>query len=293
MFEKLKGNVLFHMLLKRPNISKAYKMVPPTDSWYDTIACVHNSLTELQKQPHEIWEITSHDGLKMHGVFYPGGGNKTIIWVHGYTSHAERESAFPGLFYRSLGFNVLIPYQRAHAVSQGKYISFGALESMDLLAWVNKVNETVPRGNIVLHGLSMGGAIVLFASNKEMENVRCIIADAPNTKIEDVFRNVSRQIFKKDAEKCADFALIRFEKEFGVCAEDYNAFEIIKNSRYPIFLTAGSNEDMQIVLDALKAANPRETEVLILPGCSHGNGMYKQTALYQGALRAFIGKYLL
>ena len=61
-----------------------------------------------------------------------------MIWVHGYTSHAERESAFPSLFYRSLGYNVLIPYLRAHDISQGKYISFGALESKDLLLFYDE-----------------------------------------------------------------------------------------------------------------------------------------------------------
>ncbi len=292
MFEKMKANIMFHSLLKRPNINKAYKMVPPTDSWYDTISCVHNSLAEIRKLPHETWEITSQDGLKMQGIYYPCGSNKTVIWAHGYTSHAERESAFPGLFYRSLGFNVLIPYQRAHAISQGKYISFGALESRDLLRWVEKVNENVAGGSIVLHGLSMGGGIVLFASDKEMENVRCIVADAPTTQIGDVFRNVAKTLDKKNGEKVAQLAMSRFQKEFGVSAGDYNAFEIVKNSRYPIFLTAGSNENMEDALERLKAACPKETQIVILPGCNHGNGMYKQTAMYQGALKAFVEKYV-
>ncbi len=292
MLEKLKGNILFHQLLKRPDIRKAYKMVPPTDSWYDTISCVHNSLAEIQRFPHETWKMTSHDGLEMQGVYYPCGSQKTMIWLHGYTSHAQRESAFPALFYRSLGFNVLIPYQRAHGISQGKYISFGALESRDLLGWIDQVNKSAPDGSIVLHGLSMGGAIVLFALDQEMPNVKCVIADAPNTKIEDVFFHVARDLFKQDGDQVAEYALSRFRNEFGVRAEQYNAFEIIKKSRYPLFLTAGSCENMEEVLNALKDSNPQETKVLILPGCNHGNGMYKQTELYQGALKAFMDKHL-
>ena len=133
MFEKIKGNRFFEMFMKRPDIDKAYAMVPPTDSWYDTITTVHHSLAQIQKLPHEILEITSHDGLKLKAIYYPGEGNQTAIWIHGYTSHAERESAFPGLFYLSLGYGVLIPYQRAHGISEGKYIAFGALEYRDML----------------------------------------------------------------------------------------------------------------------------------------------------------------
>ncbi len=292
MFEKFKANILFHSMLKRPNIEKAYKMVGPEDSWYDTITTVHRSLAEIQKLPHKTVEITSHDGLKLRGIYYPGTSNTTVIWAHGYTSHAQRESAFPGLFYHSLGFNVLIPYLRAHALSEGKYISLGALESRDMIAWTEKVDSITPGGNIVLHGLSMGGGTVLLTAHQTMPGVRCIISDAPSTSIAGSLRRTADHIFKNDGEKVAACVLQRYSKEFGVMAEDFDALDAVKNSRYPIFLTAGSNEHMENTLEALKQANPQDTEILILPGCSHGNGMYKQTELYQNALKAFISKYI-
>ena len=67
MLHKLKANILFHKLLKRPNINKAYAMVGPEDSWYATITKVHQSLAEIQKLPHETLSITSHDGLQLKG----------------------------------------------------------------------------------------------------------------------------------------------------------------------------------------------------------------------------------
>ena len=291
MFDKLKANILFSQLLKRKDINKAYAMVGPEDSWYDTISKVHTSLAEIKQLPSENLEIISHDGLKLKAVFYPGTGNKTVIWVHGYTSHAERESAFPGLFYLSLGYNVLIPYLRAHGPSEGTYLSFGALEYRDIMQWVNAVNDRYPKGKIILHGLSMGGAVVLDLSDKPMDNVACLIADAPNVSIQEVFRSVSQSVFKKHFAPVFDCALERFRKEFGVDARDFEALEIVKNSRYPIFLTAGSNENLEDTLNALKDTNPMDTEVLILPGCNHGNGMYKQTELYQSAIKAFLDKH--
>ena len=83
MFEKLKANILFEQLMKRHDIDKAYAMVGPEDSWYDTITTVHRSLSEIRKLPHEQWEITSHDGLVLKALFYPGTTNKTMIWIHG------------------------------------------------------------------------------------------------------------------------------------------------------------------------------------------------------------------
>lgn len=292
MFSKWKANRLFHSLLKRPDIDKAYAMVPPTDSWYDTITKVHESLNEIRKLPHETLEIQSCDDLRLRGIFYPGTSEVTVICAHGYTSHAEREWAFPGLFYHGLGYNVLIPYQRAHGLSEGQYISFGAKEAEDMSLWVKKVNERYPNGKIILHGLSMGGGIVLYMADREMENVRCIIADAPNTNIGLFFREVAKRAFKSGGEEIAACLLSRFRLEFDYDADDFNAERILTRGRYPLFLAAGSMEGIEAELDLLKAANPHETRILILPGCNHGNGMYKQTKLFQDNLRQFIEEHI-
>ena len=93
MLTKIKGNILFEKLLKRPDICKAYAMVPPTDSWYDTITKVHNSLAEIRKLPHDVLSLVSHDRIELKGIYYPGSkeSSVTVICIHGYTSHAERE----------------------------------------------------------------------------------------------------------------------------------------------------------------------------------------------------------
>ena len=291
MFERMKASILFEVLLKRHDINEAYKMVGPEDSWYDTITTVHNSLAEIQKLPHEDWEITSHDGLTLKAVFYPGTSNKTMIWVHGYTSHAARESAFPGLFYHSMGYNVLVPYLRAHGPSEGKYISFGPMECLDLQKWIDRVNERVP-GSILIHGLSMGGGIALDLAAKELENVKCILADAPSYSIPEFFEGVARYNSRKNSRKLAACLFDRYCRVFSVDASDYDRRETVRNCKYPLLLTAGSLEEQDEVLSVLKERNPNPTTVLILPGCNHGNGMYKQTKMYQDAIREFVGKYM-
>ena len=290
MFEKLKAYRMFELLLRRQDIRNAYKMVGPEDSWYDTISTVHKSLAQILKLPHEILQITSHDGLSLKAVFYPGSSNKTMIWVHGYTSHAERESAFPGLFYHSLGYNVLIPYLRAHGPSEGKYMAFGALEQRDMLRWVELMNERIPQGEIVLHGLSMGGGIVLYLADQDMKNVKAIVSDAPNISIPAFFRSVAGGMYQRDKhpERIYEQVLCRFRKKFQVDAGDFDAMERVKRAKYPILLCAGSNEGMDEALQKIRDNCPEKAEVLILPGCSHGNGMYKQTELYQNAIKNFL-----
>ena len=42
------------------------------------------------------------------------------------------------------------------------------------------------------------------------------------------------------------------------------------------------------LFEEIKNANPKHTDTIILPGCNHGNGMYKQTEMYQSAIIDFI-----
>ncbi len=294
MFEKIKARLVFGRLLARPNINEAYKMVGPEDSWYDTISCVHRSLAEIQKLPHSTLEIKSSDGLSLKGIYYPAdkSSDKTVICIHGYTSHAEREWAFPGLFYHSLGFNVLIPYQRAHGISEGKCITFGAKETDDIIRWSSLINEIIPCGSILLHGLSMGGLIAILASAYEIAGVKAIISDAPSPGIESFYRNVSKELFRTNSEKVALYAMADFKKKTGYDAESLNALDHMKNGKYPLLLSAGMLENIDDFLNELKSANPYPTEIIILPGSNHGNGMYKQTDLYQGKIKDFINKYM-
>ena len=157
-----------------------------------------------------------------------------------------------------------------------------------MINWVDKVNEIHPDGSILIHGLSMGGGIVLDLASRSMKNVKCMIADAPSVSILSFFRNVAKDVFKKGHEKVAEQAILRFRKEFSADPADFERVQTVKGGQYPLLLTAGSNEKMDDVLAMIKENNPMPTEILILPGCNHGNGMYKQTELYQTAIRAFI-----
>ena len=57
-------------------------------------------------------------------------------------------------------------------------------------------------------------------------------------------------------------------------------------------VTAGSMENCEELLELLQKNNPAETAVVILPGCNHGNGMYKQTEMYQSAIKELVERHM-
>ncbi len=293
MFEKMIAKIIFNKLLTRPDISKAYALTDPSDSWYETLKKVHDSLAKITTLPHKIETITSFDGLKLSAVFYPCRKEEvkgTVLFIHGFRSHAEREWAFPGLFYLEMGYNVIIPYQRAHGLSEGKYITFGAFEKRDMLDWIKKADNLYPNTKIVLHGLSMGGGIALQMADEIPANVKCIISDAPANSLEDLFLDVAKHISKKNYQKIKNNLDQLFEKKVGMNPNVTNLDQYVKKAKCPIFLTAGSLENMLEYFNELEKISKTKTKILILPGCNHGNGMYKQTAMYQDALSEFLNE---
>ena len=161
-----------------------------------------------------------------------------------------------------------------------------------MMHWVAKVNDMTPGGSIVIHGLSMGGGIVLDLATKEMQGVKCLISDAPSESIQLFFRYVTGDVYKKDWQKILPYVLDRFRKEFDVDAGLFERAENIVNCRYPLLLSAGELEDRESFFRTIQETCPTDTRVLLLPGCNHGNGMYKQTELYQDSIRQFLTEYM-
>ena len=59
----------------------------------------------LLAQPHrDVW-ITSDDGLRLHGTFFPNGGAKqAVICFHGYTSEGMKDYIALSQYYLKHGF---------------------------------------------------------------------------------------------------------------------------------------------------------------------------------------------
>ena len=132
------------------------------------------------KQHYQIREITSFDTLKLKALYLPADGDTTLILMHGYYGDPLYEFAPQLEFWHRQGYNLLLPYQRAHGESEGKYLSFGIDESRDTAAWAEHINAADAPKHIFLFGISMGGATVAMSALRQLpENVRGIIADCP------------------------------------------------------------------------------------------------------------------
>ena len=126
-----------------------------------------NRFTEKKSNTPTDWR----KGGKRHGSgrndaqrrFYPApNARATLLYFHGYRG-TSADFCFCIRFFHSRGFNVLLPDQRAHGRSGGKYICFGVKERFDCLDWIKFAGETLAQGlPVVLDGISMGCTTVLL-----------------------------------------------------------------------------------------------------------------------------------
>ena len=147
------------------------------------------------QNPEEI-SIESFDGLQLTAYNLPVENAKgTWLLIHGHHSAPLREYATLAKFFHELGYNVVLPYQRAHGKSEGTYITFGIKERYDVRDWLFKVNEiygdTLP---LYLEGISMGCATVLMTLSFDLPtNLQSVVADCGYTSPYEIMWKVVRK----------------------------------------------------------------------------------------------------
>ncbi len=132
----------------------------------------------MRQQKFEDHYIKSFDGLKLHASYREGSNNKLVVMVPGY--HADPLNNFAVISKRLIndGYSILLINLRAHEKSEGKWTTFGCLESKDFLEWVKYADETFKPEAIYGYGVSLGCASVEIASSSQFPaSVKCLICD--------------------------------------------------------------------------------------------------------------------
>ena len=163
--------------------------------------------------------LTSHDGLELHGLYLaqPQESHKYAVICHGYGSIPQMGGRFAARFYE-MGYNILAPAARAHELSEGRYVGMGWPERKDIVDWVGTLVEQDPEAEIVLFGVSMGGATVMMTAGEELAaNVKCVIEDCGYSSVWDEFAVQLDELFGLPTFPVLDVASLvtQFRAGFG------------------------------------------------------------------------------
>ena len=97
--------------------------------------------------------------------------NKWVVLVHGFMMNGQAMADAVGSMYIDQGFNILAPDLRGFGNSGGNKGKggMGYLDSLDVWDWLTYLNEHYTCDEVIVHGVSLGGATTLFLSGIEVD----------------------------------------------------------------------------------------------------------------------------
>lgn len=269
--------------IKKTGYGKYYNCIVASDGWLKE----HNA--------QDVF-VNSADGLKLHGYWVPADNPRgTILLAHGYRSTFLVDFGLAFAFYHALGMNILVPHQRSHGESEGKYITFGVKESEDMKCWIDYHNDTFGDYQMILSGLSMGASTMLYLADQKLpSNVKCIIADcgftSPKSILDKVFRSVVHVPSGPFLWAADLFA--RLLADFSLSQKD--TLTVLPEAKLPVLMIHGLEDDFvpcDMTQQGFEVCRG-DKELLLMAHAGHGTSFLSNKEKYTKTVIAFLEKHL-
>ena len=248
-------------------------------------------IESIRKIPYEDAYITSFDKLRLHARIYENKGSKKVaVLCHGYRGTARRDFSGGAVEVINLGYTTILIDERAHGTSQGHSITFGVREVKDVIRWVeyarNRFGEDI---ELVLIGISMGGATVLMAADKVGKAK--IIADCPYS---------SPKIMLSSSVKSLGLPVSIFYPLLNLASivfahtslNKISAYDTVKNTDNPILIIHGNKDTVvpYTISQDLYRTYQDKIQYELFDGAEHGMSYIIDKPRYQKIIRDFLDK---
>lgn len=252
----------------------------------------------VDSQTFETLSITSDDGLTLRGHYLKAKKptQQTVILAHGYSGKGKDMAALAELYYESLGFNVLMPDNRGHGESEGKYIGFGWHDRKDYIKWIDEiVRRDGKDARIVLHGISMGGATVLMTSGERLpEQVKCLIADCAYSSVKDILTYQLKRMYKLPPFPFIPLTSLVCKLRAGYFFGEASAMDQVARNEKPILFIHGE-EDTFVpteMVHRLYEKSKGYKEIFLVPQAGHGTAYATDKTGYARKVKKFVQRFV-
>lgn len=265
-----------------------------------------NTANEEPDTSHEDWLaetgykeqiITSEfDGISLHAyrIYQEQPSNRWAILCHGYTGKAQQMLTSAQHFYET-GYNIMLPDARGHGESGGNYIGMGWHDRLDLVQWAEEITKENANAQIVLYGVSMGGATVMMASGEELPvNVKAIVEDCGYTSVYDEFSYQLKELFGIPEFPLMNAASLITKVRAGFFLEEASAVNQLAKTKTPIMFIHGTADTFvpsEMVYEVYEAA-ASDKKLLIVEDALHGQAAKTLGEEYWREVEFFLLEYL-
>ena len=246
--------------------------------------------------PQKVTIESPRNGETLHADVFvnPKPSDIWFICIHGYCSSPRDFGGAAKIYHDDWGYNVLLPYLGAHGRSEGKYVSMGWLDRIDITAWIDYIIREYGKNiKIILHGVSMGAGTTMMTTGEALPpNVICAVADCGYTSFWDEYALQAKVTLKQPAFPGV-YALNTFVRwRMGFSMKEASCVEQLKKSKTPTLFIHGDADDFVPfdMLDPNYEACAAEKEKLTVPGAGHAEASYHPS--YYSAIKKFLDQYL-
>ena len=238
--------------------------------------------------------IPNSEGRHINALLYKqeNENSKYAIVVHGYRASVKSVSYIAKRYYEA-GYNVVLPYLRAHLGSDYDYCTMGWHERFDIVDWINYIDRTADNAKIVLHGVSMGAATVMMTTGESLPScVLCAIEDCGYTSVYDAYTYKIPKMMKIPSFPAIDIFKRAIKKRVGFDIKEASALEQIKKSCTPTLFIHGTDDTVVPVSMAheLYLAASCKKELAIFKNANHEMSALLYPDKYWGKVWEFIEK---
>lgn len=263
------------------------KSMPGLADWYDSLqvaGCVRDTF------------ITGCKNERLHAVYFaaarPEQACGTALLAHGYTD-SHMGMLHLGRMYRdSLNYNVMAVDHHYHGLSEGVAVQMGWLDRINLEKWAQVAHGIWPGQDMVMHGISMGGATVMMASgDPSADYVKAYIDDCGYTSVWDEFKKELKVQFGLPAFPILHGANLVCRLRYGWGFKEASSVKQLEKSTKPVLFIHGGNDSyvptahVYVNFDAKKQGYK---QLWIAPEATHGNSYQKYPAEYTATVREFL-----
>ena len=157
--------------------------------------------------------------------------------------------------------------------------------------------EQDPQAEIVLFGVSMGGATVMMTAGEAdlSPNVKCVIEDCGYSSVWDEFAGQLKEMFGLPTFPVLDAASLVTRVRAGWSFKEASAVEQLKKTSLPMLFIHGEDDTfvpyamLDVVYGACASA---DKERLSIPGAGHGGAAGTDPELYWATVEAFLDKHM-
>ncbi len=261
---------------------------PWTVGWMDSVYA-HHAVRDTF--------VVMSSGYKAHAVFLyaPKPSSKTAVVVHGYKMRAEAMLHIAFLYNHDMGYNVLLPDLYGHGRSEGDHIQMGWEDRWDVIRWADVAHQlfATKKGEMVLHGISMGAATVMAASGEKMPSyIKCFVEDCGYTSVWEEFSTQLKDQFGLPQFPLMNVTSALCQKKYGWSFAEARQIAQVKKCSKPMLFIHGGNDGFvpTWMVYPLYEAKTGRKQIYVAPGSIHAMSYRDHHVEYTRVVRDFLEK---